>query len=109
MTQTVTQNNPDGVSRFAEGSYSGTYTAANVTITLGFNPTYFKITNMTDRVSQEWYSGMNSGDFLETAAAGTRTLETDDQIIVNTDGTVTVVAAGGAITDNDTVVWEARG
>lgn len=127
--------NNDGVVRRASGSLSGTYTAATVvsesvpgvlsnsdavkqvviaagvmTITLGWVPKKFKITNLTDRLTQEWAQGMNTGDFLETVAAGTRTLETDDQISVNpTTGVVTVTFAGGAVTDNDTVVWEAEG
>ena len=53
---------------------------------------------------------MNQGDFIETIAAGDRTLETDDQIIVHaTDGTVAIDVSGGIQTDNDTVVWEAWG
>lgn len=109
MALTTTQSNNDGTLKYASGAFSGTYTAANATLTLGFVPKHFKITNVTDRLTQEWHEGMNSGDFIETAANGTRTLETDDQIIVNTDGTITIVAAGGAMTDNDTVVWEAQG
>lgn len=108
----------------ASGYMSGTYTAASVTsstagaviasgvltLTLGFAPKYFKIINVTDRLTQEWFEGMNSGDFLETAANGDKTLETDDQVVVNQSaGTVVVTFAGGAATDNDTVVWEARG
>ena len=108
MAQTRVQNDMTGISHRASGYLSGTYTAADVTLTIGFVPSYFKIVNVTDRLTQEWFAGMNSGDFIETAANGTKTLETDDQIIVNTDGTVTVVAAGGAITDNDTVVWVAE-
>lgn len=81
-----------------------------MTITLGFAPKYFKIVNVTDRLTQEWFEGMNSGDFIETAAAGTRTLETDDKVVVSQSaGTVVVTFDGGAATDNDTVVWEARG
>ena len=81
-----------------------------MTLTLGFSPKYFKIINVTDRLTQEWFEGMNSGDFLETAANGTVTLETDDKVVVSTTaGTVVVTFDGGAATDNDTVVWEARG
>ncbi len=109
MAQTLTQNNPHGIAAFAQGSITGTYTAADVTLTLGFKPKYFKVVNATDRLTQEWYAGMNKGDFLETAAAGTQTLETDDKLVVNDDGTVNLVANGGIITDNDTVVWVAFG
>ena len=84
--------------------------AGVMTITLGFAPKYFKIINVTDRLTQEWFEGMNSGDFLETAANGDKTLETDDKVVVSQSaGTVVVTFDGGAATDNDTVVWEARG
>lgn len=108
----------------ASGYLSGTYTAATVTsttpgavigsgvmtLTLGFAPKYFKIFNVTDRLSQEWFEGMNSGDFIESVAAGDKTLQTDDKVVVDqAAGTVVVTFDGGAVTDDDTVVWEARG
>lgn len=109
MAQTLTQNNPMGIAQYAQGSITGTYTAADVTLTLGFKPKHFKVTNVTDRLTQEWFAGMNFGDFLETAANGDKTLETDNKLEVNDDGTVDLIADGGIITDNDTVVWEAFG
>lgn len=126
----------------AQGTISGTYTAATdvstttnstiaagvLTLTLGFVPTYFKITNVTDRIMQEWYKGMNSGDYLETIANGTRSLETDDKVVVairtgaggsasqsggsadtSASGVVTVTFDSGICTDNDTVTWLAEG
>jgi hypothetical protein len=125
-----------------QGSISGTYTAASdvssttnasiaagvMTLTLGFVPTRFMIMNVTDRVKQEWFKGMNSGDYLETAANGTVTLETDDKVVVairtgaggsasqsggsadtSASGVVTVTFDSGICTDNDTVVWVAEG
>ena len=141
----VRRNFPPATQR-ASGYLSGTYTAASVTsettasatcsaeaaasitiasgvmtIALGFVPRYFRIRNCTDRLTQEWHEGMNQGDFLETVANGTQTLETDDQVTITVADTgsapvavkptalVTVIFAGGAVTDNDTVVWEAVG
>lgn len=137
----VVSTNTGPVQR-AQGSISGTYTAASdvstttnasiaagvLTLTLGFVPTYFRITNVTDRIMQEWYKGMNSGDYLETIADGTRTLETDDKVVValrtgtggsvsqsggsadtTPSGVVTVTFDSGICTDNDTVVWLAEG
>lgn len=127
-----------------QGSISGTYTAASdvsttnnasiaagvLTLTLGFVPTYFKITNVTDRITQEWYKGMAANNFLETAANGVRTLETDGTANISIatrtgtggsvsqsggsadttpSGVVTVTFSGGIVTDNDTVVWVAEG
>ena len=132
---TVARVNDNGAPNRAQGSFSGTYTAESdvydsggvalasgvITISLGFVPSYFKIMNVTDRITQEWYAGMNSGDFIETVAAGDRTLETDDEIVIaaTTTGTapvtykaaatVTIDASGGAMTNNDTVVWVAEG
>lgn len=135
MALTNMKFNVEPTVRRAQGYLSGTYTAATVTsettksatsnadavaqaviasgvmtITLGWVPKRFKIENKTDRLSQEWELGMNTGDFIETAANGDRTLETDDKISVNaTTGVVTVTFDGGAVTDNDTVVWVAEG
>lgn len=124
MAGTASHFNPVVAPQRAVGHISGTYTAATddfssdgvdvtngvITITPGFMPSYVKVINVTDRVMQEWFKGMNTGDFIETAAAGTRTLETDDKLSVNADtGVVTITADGGAMTDNDTVVWEIVG
>ena len=80
-----------------------------MTITLGFVPSHVFVLNMTDRVSQEWFAGMNSGDFLESNAGSTKSLETDDKLVVNTTtGVVTITADGGAFTDNDTMIWYAE-
>jgi len=124
MALTASKSNASVAPNHASGYLSGTYTAASVahdadgiviasgvmTLTLGFAPKYFKIFNVTDRLSQEWFEGMNSGDFIESVAAGDKTLETDDKVVVSASaGTVVVTFNGGAVTDNDTVVWEARG
>lgn len=127
---TVTRTNSNGVVNRQQFSLSGTYTAASdaysandmvlasgvLTITVGFEPTYVKVINVTDRLEQEWWKGMNKGDFVETAAAGDKTLETDDKVVVTVAATgsapvtykgaytVAVLADGGAITDNDTVI-----
>lgn len=94
MAQTRTQNNGETVTKYASGFISGTYTAADITLTLGFTPRKFKITNLTDRLTHEWFEGMNQGDYLETVAAGTRTLETDDSIVVSSE--ISGNTSGGA-------------
>lgn len=124
-----------------QGIFSGTYTAATdvsttsgatmaagvITLTLGFVPTYFEITNVTDRIKHQWYQGMNAGDYIEQLANGTKTLETDDKVVVQVStraggsnggggtadttpsGVVTITVDSGIMTDNDTVVWVAEG
>jgi hypothetical protein len=63
----------------------------------GFKPTKVIVVNITDRISYEYMAGMNEGDYLKTVAAGTRTLETDDVLVVEDDDgsrpSITVVAA----------------
>ncbi len=131
----VVRDNPTGIAARTQGYISGTYTAATtaydsngitiasgvITISVGFVPKYVKVINVTDRLTQEWFEGMNFGDFLETASNGDKTLETDNQIEVTVSNTgsapvtikpvatVTITAGGGAMTDNDTVVWEIVG
>lgn len=87
--------------------------AGVATITLGFVPKKFVITNVTDRVKQEYIEGIAAGSFLETAANGTVTLETDgvaaNCTVTTTSTVVTVTFSGGICTDNDAVVWEAFG
>lgn len=126
---TVARVNANGAPNRVQLSFSGTYTAATdtytgdgvtmaagvITINVGFVPTKVFACNLTDRITQEWFKGMNQGDFLETAANGTRTLETDDKLVVavsttgtapvtfNPDATVTLTVNGGIMTDNDTV------
>lgn len=63
----------------------------------GFKPTRVQVINLTDRITYEWYHGMASGDYVKTVAAGTRTLETDDVLVIeNAEGarpSITLVAA----------------
>lgn len=135
MALTNNKYNSDGTARRATGYLSGTYTAATVasettksatsnfdavnqaviasgvlTLTLGWVPKFVRVRNVTDRLDYEWEGGMNNGDYFKTIANGTRTLETDDKLVVNvTTGVVTVDFSGLSIGDNDTVTWKAEG
>jgi uncharacterized protein YoaH (UPF0181 family) len=51
----------------------------------GFRPKYVKVVNLTDRIQWEWYLGMAEGDAIKTVAAGTRTLDTADELVVEDD------------------------
>lgn len=86
--------------------------AVAVTLSLGFDPRMFRIHNVTDRISYEWYNGMTNPGAVKTAAAGTRTLETTEGPTVGTAaagtlGQVTVPAT--IILASKTFVWEALG
>jgi len=98
---------PNGT--LGQGSSGANLAAGVLTITPGFIPNHVKIVNVTTRVMQEWFKGMNQGDSVDTAAAGTRTLETDDMLVVNETTGVVTVTASGTFTDNETVAWEILG
>lgn len=64
--------------------------AAAATVSLGFTPRYIRISNLTDRITYEWFEGMTNPGALKQAAAGTGTLETTEGPTVNApavDGT----------------------
>jgi hypothetical protein len=98
---------PNGT--LGQGSSGANLAAGVLTITPGFIPNHVKVVNVTTRVMQEWFKGMNQGDSVDTAAAGTRTLETDDMLVVNETTGVVTVTASGTFTDNETVAWELLG
>lgn len=86
--------------------------AVAVSLSIGFIPRMFRIHNVTDRISYEWYTGMTNPGAVKTAAAGTRTLETTEgptigTVAAGTDGTVSVPAT--IILASKTFVWEALG
>lgn len=85
MTATTnTQNNSNGVSYVATGKIVQDATAAAaLTLTLGFTPRYFKLVNLTDRITDEWFEGMASASSLHAVAAGTQTLETTNGIAIS--------------------------
>jgi len=109
MPLVSTQYEHDGIVRIARGSRTGTRTAGNFTLTLGFDPKYVKVTNLTDRVGAEWWAdGTDGTKELVSVAAGTRTYA-DGGISVAAGVVSVVVATVGLETDNDDVVWEAHG
>ena len=110
MASTTTQVNAEGVQRHASGKITASATATDVTITVGFAPKYVQVVGLVNLLTHEWFAGMNEGDFFERVAAGDRTLETDDKLVVDEEaGTITVVAGGGILDDNDGAVWHAWG
>lgn len=104
---TNTQVNSTGVNNHATGKIvSDASAAAAVTITLGFAPRVVRFHNLTDRISDEWISGMASASSLHTVAAGTRTLETTNGIAVS-GNTFTLTAT--TMVASKTFYWEALG
>ena len=96
--------------------------AGVLTINLGFAPRHVIVQNVTQRISKEWYDGMNLTDSLLVVAAGTATLVTTSGVLIvnGTSGTAPVTyepassvtitfATDSLVTDNDTIVWEIEG
>lgn len=113
MALISTNLNSDGVPRHSMGSRTGTRTAANFTITLGFVPRKIRVVNLTDRVDATFYvdstlDGGSNGKGLLQVAAGTTTYADVGIAVYGRTFTVTV-ATVGLETDNDDVIWEAWG
>jgi hypothetical protein len=84
--------------------------AVSVTLNVGFLPRVFRVVNITDRITYEWYTGMTNPGAVKTAAAGTRTLETTEGVTMGTaalgtGGQVTIPAT--IILASKTFAWEA--
>lgn len=71
---------------------SGSFTSDGgvATVTLGYNPTVFKVVNSTDTIVWEKTAGMAAANCVKTVAAGTTTIDTGSAILLNGDGTVTL-------------------
>jgi len=100
-----TQTNTNGVINRAIGKIvTDAAAAAAVTITLGFAPRRVLFVNLTDRITNEWFEGMDSASSLHAVAAGTLTLETTNGIAVS-GNTFTLTATTMAA--SKTFYWEA--
>jgi hypothetical protein len=74
------------------GSVAGT--GAALTVSLGFQPKYVKVVNLTSGLQLEWYEDMDDGKAIKTILNGTRTVEAENCItpaatgfIIGTDAT----------------------
>jgi hypothetical protein len=77
MTITATVTPAQEITRMVSISHidaAGSPAAASYDV--GFVPRYIRVENETDRICNEWFTGMTSGHALRSAAAGTRSLET---------------------------------
>jgi len=97
--------------KYARFVGSGTYTAADFTITaadgLGFNPAHGRVSNWTDRNETEGNSTLGANG-LKSVAAGTRTLAAHGMTF-GTKSLAVDVSVAGPITDDDTFVIEVWG
>jgi hypothetical protein len=86
MAVTSTQDNGDGVSRVATGSYLDSGTAAAFDIACGFMPRYVCVKNQTSGDQIEWFYGMTAAHGIKRVAAGTATALTSLGITPLTQG-----------------------
>lgn len=110
--------------RYASGSRTGTRTAANFTIALGFIPTRIRVVNLTDRidalqiVNSDLDGGSNAKGLLRIAtgvttyaatgiAVDTTTVQASPLITQKNASFTVTVATASLETDNDDVIWEA--
>jgi hypothetical protein len=111
----VQDNSVEGLAglHYASGVLYGTYTAANFTITLGFEPKKVRVVNLTDRVECIQYlssvldAGNNAKGLVRAANGDTTYAATG--IVISGNTFVVTVATNGLQTDNDDVLYEAWG
>lgn len=81
----------DGIVNVVTGSFTSDNAAQ--TLTLGFIPLHVKVINETDVIIWEKIDPMAAANCLKhVGSTGVVTLDTNSQIVINTDGTVTLGA-----------------
>lgn len=108
MALTTSRFIAENPTRYVKVVRSGSRTAADFTVDLGFNPQIVQVTNLTDRITAQWDNVSGNSLQLLTVAAGTRTYASAGLAVANRVLTVTVATAG-LETDNDVVLIEAWG
>lgn len=102
IVYTLTKTASQGTPAEATGKivFDGTaITAADyIEVDLGFKPSYVNFVNLTDRVSGEFYAGMDANSCLKTIANGTRSLE-----VTGGNGGITLTANGFRVLQNATL------
>lgn len=99
--------------RLAWGIRTGTRTAADFTIDLGFTPSHIRVINLTDRIEalhvvNPALDGGTNVKSLLTVAAGTRTYAAAGISLTTSKLGFTVdVSVASLETDDDDVYWEA--
>lgn len=104
---TSTINASNGVlNRTVQAFTTDAVAAADTTFNFGFKPRLVQFVNLTDRITEEWFEGMAATNVLHTVAAGTRTIDANSLIVVNSDGTVTVKASAMVASKSFVIIAE---
>lgn len=75
------QSNDNGISNRAVGTIiTDAVAAAAASLTLGFTPRVFRLHNLTDRISDEWYEGMDESTLFTNIRALAAKLDADGTV-----------------------------
>lgn len=91
-----------GLANLAEGNFVADGTAVNVI--LGFRPRLVKLINATAATVYEKTAGMAATAGLRTVTAGTTTIQTSSDIVINEDG---FTIRPGVAVDENVMAWYA--
>lgn len=101
-TSTSTRTQTAGIANHAMGAIRTTSaSAAALTITVGFVPRLIRIHNVTDRISDEWYDGMDELAIFETIVGIATKLDADAGV-TDTDFVSLWTPASASLADLDT-------
>ena len=109
---TNTRTNAGGVTNYSVGALVSDGTAAAFTVSLGFVPLEFKMYNITDSISYEWFTGMTNPGAQKQVLNGTRSLQTTEGFTIGTAaaGTADVVTVPTSIMlASKSFAWTAKG
>lgn len=90
----------NGIARGESGTTTGDGTA--LTVTLGYKPKRVTLINLTDAIRIEKIDGMTDAQTLQTVTAGTTTVQTGSQIVLNDRG---FVASAAVNANGKSLVW----
>ena len=109
MALAVTKSTAESHTQHSVFYRSGTRTAADFEVDLGFTPSKVTVTNLTDRTSATWYKPLGDAKQVKVVAAGTVTYA-DCGLSVTNDRVLEVdVSVASLETDDDEVLIEAWG
>jgi hypothetical protein len=109
LTQTIQK--ADNVQRYYREVRSGTYTAADFTVSPGFAPLTVQVANVTDNLWAIWRSDFPTPNALQTLITGSTGAYTYADCGISVTGrTISVdISVAGLATNDDLVLGEAWG
>lgn len=93
-----------GIVNFASGSFTSDNNAT--VVTLGFIPRRVEVVNSTDTIVWTKIAGMAAANCVKVTST-TESIETSSDILINTDGTITLSAT--LVGNSKAIAWNAMG